>query len=59
MMRLKHLAPALGLALGALASAQAQDPASAHTAAGQGKKPNTVIFWGDDIRVPIYPSENK
>ena len=37
-MKLKHLALAFGLALGILASAQAED-----------KKPNIVIIWGDDI----------
>jgi len=38
MTKLKHLALAFGLSLGVLASAQAQ-----------GKKPNIVIIWGDDI----------
>lgn len=36
-MKLKHLTLALGLALGALASAQAAD------------KPNILVIWGDDI----------
>ena len=33
----------------AIAPAQAADPASASATAGQGKKPNIVIIWGDDI----------
>ena len=40
MIRLKHLALAFGLALGALASAQAAD-----------KKPNILVIWGDDIGI--------
>jgi arylsulfatase len=38
MMKLKHLALAFGLALSALASAQAAD-----------KNPNILVIWGDDI----------
>jgi arylsulfatase A-like enzyme len=49
MTKLKHLVLALGLVLGAAASAQAADPASAPAAGGQGKKPNILIIWGDDI----------
>ena len=40
MMKLKHLALAIGLALGILASAQAAD-----------KKPNILVIWGDDIGI--------
>ena len=31
------------------ALATAGDPASAQATAGQGKKPNILILWGDDI----------
>ena len=31
------------------ALALAADPASAQATAGQGKKPNILILWGDDI----------
>ena len=49
MMKLKHLALAVGLSIVVVASAQAADQAAAQSAAGQGKKPNIVIIWGDDI----------
>ena len=48
-MKLKHLAVAFVLTLGVVAAAQAADQASAQAPAGQGKKPNIVIIWGDDI----------
>jgi len=47
--KLKHLVLAFGLTLGVVVSAQAADQASATAAAGQGKKPNILIIWGDDI----------
>ena len=31
--------------------AQAADPASAQATAGQGKKPNILVIWGDDIGI--------
>lgn len=30
-------------------AAQAADPASAKATAGQAKKPNVLVIWGDDI----------
>ncbi len=43
------LLTAFAALFGALTSAQAADPASAQAAAGQGKKPNILVIWGDDI----------
>jgi len=47
--KLKLLALAFGLTLGVVVSTQAADQASAPAAAGQGKKPNILMIWGDDI----------
>jgi arylsulfatase len=35
----------------AVVAAQAADPASAQATAGQGKKPNILVIWGDDIGI--------
>ncbi len=46
----KHiLALVLGLAFIGGSAAQAADPASAKTTAGQARKPNILVIWGDDI----------
>lgn len=36
---------------GALAPARAADPASAPATADEGKKPNILVIWGDDIGI--------
>ena len=43
------LAAVLAAAMLVPALALAADPASAQATAGQGKKPNILILWGDDI----------
>jgi arylsulfatase len=50
--KLKLFTLALGLVLlGVLAPAQAADPTPAKATAGQSKKPNILVIWGDDIGI--------
>ena len=40
-------------------NAQAADPASAKASAGQSKKPNILVLWGDDIGIENISYNNR